>query len=96
MSKKTDHNSYNIIIKDINIIEILQKYYFDKNEEDKETIIQFGKTPKQPEIQKKTKRNVMFLDPHRNQVNYGGIMIDITLNGPLPVYTTKPCWFCRN
>jgi len=48
------------------------------------------------EKSKKSKRSIMFLDPHKCYIKYWGVMIDMTINGPLPRYTSKPCWYCRN
>lgn len=45
---------------------------------------------------RKSRRSIMFYDPHKNQVKYWGVMFDLTNNGPLPRYSTKPCWWCRN
>jgi hypothetical protein len=48
------------------------------------------------EKSKKSKRSIMFLDPHRCKVKFWETMIDLTSNGPLPRYTNNPCWWCRN
>ena len=97
------------ILRGVNAAEILLHHYGvaelkDETligEEIQETILEFGNedigiTDLLHEKSKKSKRSIMFLDPHRGQVKFWGNMIDLTLNGPLPRYTPKPCWWCRN
>src|SRR5208282_3960299 len=42
------------------------------------------------------KRALYFLDTRKIQHKFWGIMIDVTENGPLPVTTSKPCWWCHH
>ena len=97
-----------IILKDISFSDILLSHYGEQytsdkleDEENQETMVYFEKldigiTDLLHEKSKKSKRNIMFLDPHKDQVKLWGIMIDLTASGPLPRYTQKPCWWCRN
>lgn len=66
-----------------------------------ETILEFGDedigiTNLLHEKSKKSKRSLMFLDPHKSTVKLWGNMIDMAQGGALPRYTTKPCWWCRS
>ena len=47
-------------------------------------------------LYEKSKRVYYFLDPHKIQTKYWGNMIDVTINGPLPSSTNKPCWWDRH
>ena len=47
-------------------------------------------------LHEKSKRSVFFLDPNKHRVKYWVNMLDITQNGALPRYTSKPCWNCRS
>jgi len=74
---------------------------FPISKDDQETVLDFdgqniGIADLLHEKSKKTKRSIMFLDPHKGHVKFWGVMLDLTLNGPLPRYTPKPCWHCRN
>jgi hypothetical protein len=48
------------------------------------------------ETGKKSKKCIMFLDPHKGQVKLWRMMFDLSSRGPLPIHTQKPCWSCRN
>lgn len=47
-------------------------------------------------LHEKSKRAYYFLDARKVQNKFWGIMIDATINGPLPGTTQKPCWWCRH
>ena len=47
-------------------------------------------------LHEKSKRSIFFLDPFKHRIKYWVNMIDITQNGALPRYTTKPCWWCSS
>jgi hypothetical protein len=47
-------------------------------------------------LHEKSKRAMYFLDTRKIQHKFWGTMIDVTENGPLPVSTSKPCWWCTN
>lgn len=97
-----------IVLSDIIASDVFLHHYGDTEEEQtpesgeiRETIIDFGNEDVRimdllHEKSKKSKRSIMFLDPHKAQVKFWGIMIDMTDNGPLPRYSSKPCWWCRN
>lgn len=44
----------------------------------------------------KSKRCSYFLDTRKIQHKYWANMVDVTENGPLPINTSKPCWWCRH
>ncbi len=69
----------------------------DEDVEETDTIIDIGdKEIGITEIlHEKSKRSIFFLDPNKHRVKYWVNMIDITQNGALPRYITKPCWWCR-
>jgi len=83
---------------------LLLHYGIEENSSDGEsigeTLIEFGDedlefTDLLHEKSRKSRRAVMFLDPNKAIVKMWGNMIDVTQNGALPRYTTKPCWWCR-
>jgi hypothetical protein len=45
-------------------------------------------------LHERSKRVHYFLDSHKVQAKYWGVMIDTTTNGPL-LASNKPCWWCR-
>src|SRR5271154_5279820 len=47
-------------------------------------------------LHERSKRALYFLDTRKIQHKFWGIMIDVTENGPLPVTTSKPCWWCHH
>lgn len=47
-------------------------------------------------LHEKSKRAYYFLDTRKIQNKFWGVMIDITLNGPLPNTIQKPCWWCKH
>lgn len=47
-------------------------------------------------LHERSKRVLYFLDTRKIQHKLWGIMIDVTENGPLPVTTSKPCWWCHH
>jgi hypothetical protein len=47
-------------------------------------------------LHEKSKRAYYFLDSRKIQNKFWGVMIDVTLNGPLPNSIQKPCWWCRH
>lgn len=47
-------------------------------------------------LYEKSKRAYYFLDTRKIQNKFWVIMIDVTLNGPLPSSIQKPCWWCRH
>lgn len=109
IQKKKDVSQPKIVVlSDIVASDVFLHHYGEPEEEQtpgdeeiQETIIDFGNedvgiVDLLHEKSKKSKRSIMFLDPHKGQVKFWGIMIDMTANGPLPRYTPKPCWWCRN
>jgi hypothetical protein len=102
-----DINVSEILLSNIDIIDNILDEKEDGNilnekEDDiQETLVEFNKDDVTignllHEKSKKSKRSIMFLDPHRCKVKFWGTMSDLTLNGPLPRYTNNPCWWCRN
>lgn len=97
-----------IVLHDISAEEVLLFYYgpghHDSEDSDDgiaETILEFGDedigiTTLLHEKSKKSKRSIMFLDPHKSTVKLWGNMIDLAQGTALPRYTTKPCWWCRS
>ena len=50
-----------------------------------------------PELQhEKSDRCYYYLDSHKKKVKTWPNMIDVTLQGPLPATSSKPCWYCRH
>lgn len=47
-------------------------------------------------LHEKSRRAYYFLDAKKAQNKFWVTMIDVTLNGPLPNSTQKPCWWCRH
>lgn len=47
-------------------------------------------------LHEKSKRAYYFLDTRKIQNKFWGVMIDVTLNGPLPNTIQKPCWWCKH
>jgi hypothetical protein len=106
-NKKENVSEILITLKDINASEILQCYYnlieeeSNVKDEIQETVLELNKDEVTignllHEKSKKTKRSIMFLDPHRGQIKFWSIMTDLSSNGPLPMYINNPCWWCRN
>jgi len=97
-----------VTLHDLVAEEVLFYYYgpgdYDSESSDDgiaETILEFGDedigiTDLLHEKSKKSKRSLMFLDPHKSTVKLWGNMIDVAQGGALPRYTTKPCWWCRS
>ena len=106
MSPPKESSTLTIILTNVNAYDILLNHYGDLEKSPKphdiqETIVDFGNedvgiVDLLHEKSKKSKRSVSFLDPHKGQVKLWGVMIDLTSMGPLPRYTSKPCWWCRN
>jgi hypothetical protein len=47
-------------------------------------------------MHEKSKRCTLFLNSHKTPVKSWGCMIDVTQNGPLPLTTKRPCWWCHH
>lgn len=47
-------------------------------------------------LYEKSKRAYYFLDTRKMQNKFWSVMIDVTVNGPLPNTIQKPCWWCRH
>ena len=98
-----------ITINDIDIISLLQKHYTIEEWEkppDNETIL--GDYVAEPDfsglyetnitslLNEESNRYVTFLDPHQSTVKMWITMIDFVQEGPLPLHTNMPCWWCRD
>lgn len=94
-------------LKNINVEDLLSYHYgetlqTDNTQEDDipQTIIDYGNDISiktlMHEKGKKSRRSIIFLDPHKGKVKYWLNMIDIFFQKTLPLYTTKPCWNCRS
>ena len=102
MPQKRKRASYLFTLK-LNIEDILLYYYGAGK--DKEMDDEIGETPvmdfcdEEPTISKlmhdSSDKFTYFLDIYKNTVKYWMNMYDIVKNGPLPQYTTLPCWHCK-
>jgi len=83
-----------LLLKNVNAKEIILRYY---PEETKETRISLNcETDISSLLYERSKRCIYFLDQYKNKIRYWVNMIEYTQNGALPLYTTKPCWWCTN
>ena len=79
-----------LILKRIKALDIIHNYYYELKEENCTTLLRSNLTTT-------TSKNVIyFIDPHKNVTKYLISMIDVHDYGSLPIYTSKPCWWCRH
>lgn len=98
MAKRKD-NDFKIILNGIDGRQLLLQRYFNFNpftEDKQENVKEEDMVNFLHEKDKKKRRGMYFLDPQRGTVKIWAVMIDFTINGPLPVSTKKPCWSCRS
>lgn len=92
-----------ITLHNLDVEEILSSYYGSNEKDDGivETKIKFDNECTNindllHERGSMSKRTVTFFDSRKSKIKLWGNMIDIAQNGALPLYTTKPCWWCRS
>ena len=83
-----------LVLKNIIASDVINDYYHHF-EGDARTLLQ--KASSQTDTQHRCKKNVTyFVDPHKNVSKYWVHMVDVHDYGALPIYTSKPCWWCRH
>ncbi len=79
-----------LILKQIKAIDIIHNYYNELKEENCTTLLRNNLTVTNPP------NVIYFIDPHKNVMKYLVSMVDVHDYGSLPIYTSKPCWWCRH
>jgi len=78
-----------LVLKQIKAIDIIHNYYNELKEENCTTLLRNNLTVTNPP------NVIYFIDPHKNITKYLVSMVDVHDYGSLPIYTSKPCWWCR-
>ncbi len=82
--------SRRLVLKQVNAADIIHNYYDELKEENCTTLLcNNSPSPNHPNA-------IYFIDPHKNVTKYVVGMIDVHDYGALPIYTSKPCWWCRH
>jgi len=91
-------NSHLLILKDVNAFEVIKNVEEIKQIHIPETPIDLDEEDVNISslVKEKSQRCIYFLDQYKNKIRYWVNMIDYTQSGALPLYTKKPCWWCRH
>ena len=79
-----------LILKQIKALDVIQNYYYELKEENRTTLLRTNA------LSVNSKNVIYFIDPHKNVTKYLINMVDVHDYGSLPIYTSKPCWWCRH
>ncbi len=79
-----------LVLKHIKGLEVIRNYYQELKEENHTTLLRNSPAPTN------TKTVKYFIGPHKNTKKYLFSMVDVHDYGSLPIYTSKPCWWCRH
>ena len=79
-----------LILKQITALDVIQNYYYELKEENRTTLLRTNA------LSVNSKNVIYFIDPHKNVTKYLINMVDVHDYGSLPIYTSKPCWWCRH
>ena len=82
--------SRRLVLKHINALDIIHHYYYELKEENCTTLLRNNSTIDN------SKNVIYFIDPHKNVTKYLVSIVDVHDYGSLPIYTSKPCWWCRH
>jgi len=79
-----------LVLKQIRALDIIQNYYYELKEDNRTTLLRTNSSIVN------SKNVIYFIDPHKNTRKYLVSMVDVHDYGSLPIYTSKPCWWCRH
>jgi len=83
-----------LVLKNINAKNVILQHY-PEEKMIQETPVSLDFEPNISSLlDEKSKRCVYFLDQYKSKIKYWVNMIEYSQNGALPLYTTKPCWWC--
>ena len=78
-----------LVLKQIKAVDIIHNYYEELKEENFTTLLRNNSSATNPQSV------IYFIDPHKNVTKYLVGMVNVHDYGSLPIYTSKPCWWCR-
>ncbi len=84
-----------ITIKCVDLDDFLQTYYGINKTDEVSTAVSPSSIKKHIQPRSKKGKPIIFFDQGKYLVKLWATMDQYTKSGPLPLSTTKPCWYCR-